>query len=44
MYPREVSCEDGMWMQLAQDGVQWWAAVLAVLNLGRLFGRLLQKR
>jgi len=28
-----VSCEDGRWMELAQDRVQWWALVLAVFNL-----------
>ena len=30
---REIGCEDGRWMELAQDCVQWWALVLAVLNL-----------
>jgi hypothetical protein len=30
---REVGCEDGRWMELAQDCVQWRALVLAVLNL-----------
>jgi hypothetical protein len=30
---RELGCEDGRWMELAQDRVQWWALVLAVLNL-----------
>jgi len=30
---REIDCEDGKWMELAQDRVQWWALVLAVLNL-----------
>jgi len=33
MYLREIGCEDGRWMELAQDRVQWWALVLAVLNL-----------
>ena len=28
---REIDCEDGRWMELAQDRVQWWALVLAVL-------------
>jgi len=28
----EIGCEDGRWMELAQDLVQWWALVLAVLN------------
>jgi hypothetical protein len=30
---REIGCEDGRWMELAQDRVQWRAFVLAVLNL-----------
>jgi hypothetical protein len=30
---REIGCEDGRWMELAQDRVQWRALVLAVLNL-----------
>jgi hypothetical protein len=30
---REIGCEDGRWMELAQDPVQWRALVLAVLNL-----------
>jgi hypothetical protein len=30
---REMGCEDGRWMELAQDRVQWRALVLAVLNL-----------
>jgi hypothetical protein len=30
---REIYCEDGRWMELAQDRVQWQALVLAVLNL-----------
>jgi hypothetical protein len=30
---RNVGCEDGTWMELAQDRVQWQALVLAVLNL-----------
>jgi hypothetical protein len=29
---REIVCEDGRWMELAQDRVQWLALVLAVLN------------
>jgi hypothetical protein len=28
----EIGCEDGRWMELAQDRVQWWVLVLAVLN------------
>jgi hypothetical protein len=30
---REIGCEVGRWMELAQDRVQWWALVLAMLNL-----------
>jgi len=30
---REIDCEDGKWMELAQDRVQWQALVLAVLNI-----------
>jgi len=30
---REICCEDGMRMELAQDRVQLHALVLAVLNL-----------
>jgi hypothetical protein len=33
---REMGCKDGRWMELAQDRVQWWTLVLAVLNLGVL--------
>jgi hypothetical protein len=33
---REIGCEDGRWMELDQDRVQWQALVLAVLNLGVL--------
>jgi hypothetical protein len=29
----EIDCDDGRWMELAQDRVQWWALVLTVLNL-----------
>jgi len=29
----KISSEDKMWMELAQDRVQWQALVLAVLNL-----------
>ena len=28
----EIVCQDGRWMELAEDRVQWWALVLAVLN------------
>jgi hypothetical protein len=37
---REICCEDGRWMELAQDRVQWQALVLAVLNLGVLLPEL----
>jgi hypothetical protein len=30
---RGLGCEDGRWMELAQDHVQWRALVLAVFNL-----------
>jgi len=30
---REIGCEDGSWMELDQDRVQWQASVLAVLDL-----------
>ena len=30
---REIGCEDGRWIELAQDRVQCQALVLAVLNL-----------
>jgi hypothetical protein len=30
---REIGCEDGRWMELAQDRVQLRAPALAVLNL-----------
>jgi hypothetical protein len=29
----ETGCEDGRWMELDQDHVQWWALVLEVLKL-----------
>jgi hypothetical protein len=29
----EIGFDDGRWIELAQDRVQWWALVLAVLNL-----------
>jgi hypothetical protein len=29
---REMGCEDGRWMELAGDHVQWWVLVLAVFN------------
>jgi hypothetical protein len=32
----KIGCDDGRWMELAQDRVQWRAVVLAVLNLGVL--------
>jgi hypothetical protein len=30
---REIGCEDGRWVELVQDRVQWRGFVLAVLNL-----------
>jgi hypothetical protein len=30
---REIGCENGRWMELAQDRVQWRALIVAVLNL-----------
>jgi hypothetical protein len=30
---QKISCDDGRWMELAQDHVQWRDLVLAVLNL-----------
>jgi hypothetical protein len=33
MLVREIGCEDGKWMELAQDRVQWWPFILVVLNL-----------
>jgi hypothetical protein len=30
---RETGCEDGEWMELAQDRVQWQALVLALFNI-----------
>jgi len=30
---KKIGCEDGRWMELAQDRVQWWALLLAVLNI-----------
>jgi hypothetical protein len=32
MNVRETGCEDGRWIELAQDRVQWRALVLMVLN------------
>jgi hypothetical protein len=34
-----LAFEGGRWMQLAQDRVQWWGLVLAVLNLEVLLPR-----
>jgi len=28
----EIGCEEGRWMELPQDRVQWQALVLSVLN------------
>ena len=30
---KEIGCEDGRWIELAEDRVQWQVLVLAVLNL-----------
>jgi hypothetical protein len=30
---KEMGCEDGRWMELAQDRIQWRSLVLAVFNL-----------
>jgi hypothetical protein len=38
---REMDCEHERWMELAQDRVQLWAVVLAVLNLRVLLGELI---
>jgi hypothetical protein len=29
----EINGEDGRWMELARDGVQWHAFILALLNV-----------
>jgi hypothetical protein len=34
MAVREIGCEDGRWIELAQDLVEWWPFALAVLNFG----------
>ena len=34
---REIGCEDGRWMELAQDRLQWLAVALAVLNFRKLY-------
>jgi hypothetical protein len=34
MYLREICCEDGRWLKVAQDCVQCQALVLAVLTFG----------
>jgi hypothetical protein len=33
---QKINCDDGRWMELAQDRVQWRGLVLAVLNLRAL--------
>jgi len=33
MHLRKIDCQDGRWLQLAQDFVQWWVLVIMVLNL-----------
>jgi hypothetical protein len=35
-----MGCEDGRWMELAQDRVQWRTLVLAVLNVRGLLSEL----
>ena len=40
---REIGCEDGSCMELAQDRVQWQAFVLAVLNFLVLLPELVNK-
>jgi hypothetical protein len=30
---REIGIDRANWIQLAQDGVQWWAFVNTVMNL-----------
>jgi hypothetical protein len=30
---KDLDCEDGNRMELTQDCIQWWAVLLAVLNL-----------
>jgi hypothetical protein len=37
---REIGCENGRWIELAQDRVQRQALVLAVLKLGVLLPEL----
>jgi hypothetical protein len=34
---REIGSEDGRWMDLAQELVQWWALVLVVSNYCIIF-------
>jgi hypothetical protein len=34
---REIGCEDGRWIELAQDRFQCWALVLKVLNQGNSY-------
>jgi hypothetical protein len=37
---REIVCEDGRWMKMAQDRVQWQGFVSAALNLRILLPQL----
>jgi hypothetical protein len=37
---KEMGFEDGRWIELAQDCVQWWALILEVLNLWFYYGRI----
>jgi hypothetical protein len=39
---RETGYEDGRWMELAEDRVQWQALLLAVLNLRVLLSELVR--
>ena len=34
---REIGCEDGKWMELAQDRVPWLDFALGVLNIRKLY-------
>jgi hypothetical protein len=29
---REIGCDDGKWMELAQDSVEWWTFLLMMMN------------
>jgi hypothetical protein len=36
----EMGCENGKWMEVAQDGAPWWALVFPELNLRVLLSEL----